>query len=404
MSSFDGYFDDPTFEDLYKALVKAKLHMQLDVLLDPVDSAFTGILPFGATPLARLRPALRKLNRTHNLKNGDVPMAQFLREAAALTGGTADQTFFEDLLARVLYLGEVPAKAVGLAALPPAAVAAAGEQPIAPVPNLGVVPEAQTNAYDLTVRIDFLKGGLAAAGSVMKLLVHRHVGGNAEFENDGSRRSASGTGWMIAPGLLITNHHVIDARSKLAGEAPASPSDFALQAQNTFLLFDYVTEGNVAEFKVEPGALVYANAELDFAILRVPAGAPVRVPLRLRAHPIRKSLQQAFGLGVNLLQHPLGKPLRLGFRNNYVVYGDLATLSYLTDTETGSSGAPVMDDSWQVAALHAGSQPISALNVEIFGHKFTRENYGIPVAAILSHLAQQASGLHGDILAAQPAD
>jgi hypothetical protein len=48
--------------------------------------------------------------------------------------------------------------------------------------------------------------------------------------------------------------------------------------------------------------------------------------------------------------------MRLGFRDNFVVVGDDDGLSYLTDTQFGSSGSPVCDDHWFVAALHSGSR------------------------------------------------
>jgi hypothetical protein len=195
---------------------------------------------------------------------------------------------------------------------------------------------------------------------------------------------------------------VVDARRKEGQIEPdASDQDFRLQAENTLVLFDYVTKDAPAALTTGEEALVYSAKELDFAILRLPAEAPKRPALKLRSHAIRKTKIQALGFGVNLLQHPYGNPMRLGFRNNYVVLGDDQWLSYLTDTAVGSSGSPVCDDSWKVAALHSGSRSISGQNIEILGQKYLRENYGIPMTTIMSFLQAKKPPLYDEIAAAQ---
>jgi hypothetical protein len=142
--------------------------------------------------------------------------------------------------------------------------------------------------------------------------------------------------------LLITNHHVINARRKEGiAEPDATKEDFRLQAEHTRILFDYVTKAVPNPVSTVAGALLYADKKLDFALVRLPEATPHRSPLRLRTHAIRKTSVQALGIGVNLLQHPNGEPMRLGFRNNYVLLGDDRWLSYLTDTAVGSSGSPV---------------------------------------------------------------
>lgn len=93
--------------------------------------------------------------------------------------------------------------------------------------------------------------------------------------------------------------------------------------------------------------------------------------------------------------------MRLGFRDNFVVFGDAARLSYLTDTDFGSSGSPVCDDRWSVAALHSGSRSISADDITIRGRKVRRENHGIPIPRILEHLETAHPDLHAEIEAGQ---
>ncbi len=65
--------------------------------------------------------------------------------------------------------------------------------------------------------------------------------------------------------------------------------------------------------------------------------------------------------------------MRLGFRNNFVVTGTESRLSYLTDTAGGSSGSPICDDAWFVAALHRGFTTISGGPLMVWGKPIRQE-------------------------------
>jgi hypothetical protein len=56
-----------------------------------------------------------------------------------------------------------------------------------------------------------------------------------------------------------------------------------------------------------------------------------------------------------------------------------------------------------VAALHSGSRPIGGANIEILGHQYRRENYGIPLTTIVAHLQEHAPALKAEIAAGQDA-
>ena len=80
-------------------------------------------------------------------------------------------------------------------------------------------------------------------------------------------------------------------------------------------------------------------------------------------------------------------------RNNFFVgKGDQPfQIRYLTDTDQGSSGSPVLDDDWQVVALHHGAQKVDPQLYEgepgVQGVvKF--HNQGIDIQTILSDLPQ----------------
>ncbi|WP_341887206.1 trypsin-like peptidase domain-containing protein [Variovorax sp. YR752] len=396
--SFEGYLPATQLREVIHALVDLGLFKPeaQDAMRSGITPAYQALLPVALAPKVQLTLTLNQLNRVHNLVNGDVPLAQFLEIAALLSAGTSQAAVIGRSLETVHYVAAPPSAPTLVATH---AVTTPG--PVAPI-NTEVTLQAQTGALDQTVSVRFLSDGLAASKSVVKLLVHRHIGGESEFVEGDQPRLVNGTGWIIAPGLLITNHHVINARRKEGViEADATDADFRLQAENTRVLFDYVSDGAPEPVLTGPGALLYSDRDLDFALLRLPAGAPLRRPLRLRTHAMRKTQQQALGMGVNLLQHPNGKPMRLGFRNNYVVVGDDRWLSYLTDTDIGSSGSPVCDDTWRVSALHAGSRAIQAEGIEILGQRYRRENYGIPMPTIMTHLGVSAPALMAEITAGQ---
>jgi V8-like Glu-specific endopeptidase len=340
---------------------------------------------------------LNEMNRIHNLRSGDVPLAQWLRAAITLAGDMEEADVFEDALDRVM---QVPARTP---APGPAVFRSPVAAPTLADANLDVQPEAMMAGSDQTVHVGFLKSGLIAARSVVKLLVHRHEDGAGVYQAGDQPWLVNGTGWFIGPGLVITNHHVINARMTYPVKEPdASELDFRVQAESTMILYDYLKEDSPSyKVKTSAGALQAAagDRELDYAILRVPDGAQRRDPLRLRRHRIRKRLDQPLGTRVNVLQHPNGEPMRLGFRDNFVVLGDDKGLSYLTDTDLGSSGSPVCDDQWSVAALHSGSRSISADDITIRGRKVRRENHGISIRHILDHLRAEHPGLFEEITA-----
>jgi hypothetical protein len=93
--------------------------------------------------------------------------------------------------------------------------------------------------------------------------------------------------------------------------------------------------------------------------------------------------------------------MRLGFRNNFVVTGTAERLSYLTDTDGGSSGSPLCDDAWFAAGLHRGFTAIEGGPVQVWGREISQENYGTPVPRIMAHLAEHHPDLHAEILAGQ---
>jgi V8-like Glu-specific endopeptidase len=193
---------------------------------------------------------------------------------------------------------------------------------------------------DEKVPVSFLENGLEAARAVARILVTRTIGGRA-----------FGTGWLVAPGLLLTNHHVVEARE--VHEKPATPQDFERQAKASVLWFGYDV-GSYTEYRCTE--LVHTNEVLDYAVLRLSEDSGDNVPLSnwgfLRLARIQLDLSP--GARLNVIQHPGGRIKEIALRTNFYI-GSVVNSSYfhyLSDTERGSSGSPILDDYWQVVGHH----------------------------------------------------
>jgi V8-like Glu-specific endopeptidase len=147
----------------------------------------------------------------------------------------------------------------------------------------------------------------------------------------------AGSGFLVAPDLLLTNHHVLpDAET----------------AASTSVQFNYQNDWGgepepVRRFTCD-ASFFHTSKELDYAIVRV-AGAPGDlygyVDLAKRAAPSVNDF-------VSIIQHPNGGPKKIAFTDNKVsaVFSDL--VQYSTDTEPGSSGSPVFNQDWEIVGLH----------------------------------------------------
>lgn len=212
--------------------------------------------------------------------------------------------------------------------------------------SLPLTPEQAAGAESLQgktvdfVGIRFLDIGRAASRSVARVTDR---GGEAV-----------GTGFMVAPNLFLTNNHVIESRAE-AGEM--------------LLEFNYEEDANrrilpVSRFRFNPTALFLSDdiTDLDFTLVAV--GARVDGAGRLEDFgylPLvdtdDKHIKAIF---VNVIQHPDGRPKELVTRENRIFARTTNTLIYGADTLPGSSGSPILNDDWEVIALHHWGGPSRA--------------------------------------------
>jgi hypothetical protein len=196
----------------------------------------------------------------------------------------------------------------------------------------------------------FIEQAILVGTRVARIRVPRIAQGREE-----NAVGALGTGWLIGPRLLLTNHHVVNARER--GEPAAAAADFMAQGKHTVAWFDYYVEGRDS-VEIAVIDVVSSSPDLDYALLSLAENdvidkrAPIALPQK------RPNLER--GTRLNIVQCPSGGPVRFAIRNNFFVgHGRQPfQIRYLTDTVQGSSGSPVMDDNWQVVAMHHGAQRV----------------------------------------------
>ena len=416
---WNGYLSNETRQQVVGVLIEERLTTRdhVVVLLNALPKRFLAQLPAagGLRDDMRLTSELNHINGISMLTGGEVPMRVFLSNTIAMVQDKARQSVVQNALlelennpptsstretvrgisgktrshSRFDTFSETVAKRkstseeVTLESLPRGPV--------------GEITRELTILRDEKLPIDFVQRATDAANSVFKLIVHRHFDGIASMLGE-QADAGTGTAWVIGQGIGITNHHVFEARDP--SEPPAAEADFNAQINTAMVIADYFdadVEQNGLTLGENP--LLASNKELDYAIFKLPPALKYRIPLPLVPQPLLKSATAPVHSRVNVIQHPHGLPMQLAIRNNYIMSGDEQHLTYLSDTEAGSSGSPVMDDNWRVAALHVGGRKNEALEFELLGRPIEHENIGVAIEAVLLDILGAAPNAHATITA-----
>ncbi|MEU0646057.1 trypsin-like peptidase domain-containing protein [Streptomyces umbrinus] len=179
----------------------------------------------------------------------------------------------------------------------------------------------------------FLPRGARAARAVTRIKI-RHNG----------RELPHGTGFLVSPRLLLTNHHVFPH--------PQFAAQCVLEF-NAQVTIDNTPDTQV-QLEPDPATFFTADQHLDFALVAVSPTTDGHLPGDAFGwHRLSAQLGKlVIGEPVNIIGHPSGRPKEIAVRNNALQVRLDDFLHYTTDTEPGNSGSPVFNDQWEVVALH----------------------------------------------------
>ena len=201
-----------------------------------------------------------------------------------------------------------------------------------------------------------------------------------------------GTGFLVAPNLMMTNNHVIGSAEEAANARVFFFDDVA-DAQG-------IGEPAKKQVMATCATLLYTDADLDYSLVRL-QGAPELLRY-LPPHPVTVKVNTR----VVIIQHPGGYPKQISLQNNLVAaVVDDKLVQYYTSTKGGSSGSPVLDEEFAAVAIHhsyvhnrdwSGGGQIRLTDPKQIDDLQYR-NQGTSMIAIVKDLENAAPGLLAEI-------
>lgn len=180
--------------------------------------------------------------------------------------------------------------------------------------------------------------------------------GRIKFFDKKEMKPGVATGFLVSPDLVMTNYHVFP-----------NMNDFS----DTQIEFDYEYDvfGREKErivFELDPAKYFYNNKDLDFALIGIkPGDLSARRTSREMGYLVLNGSLGKAGVGdfATIIQHPEGKLKQVALRENKILdVGKPNSITYTSDTAQGSSGSPVLNDQWQLIALHSAGVPLKDAN------------------------------------------
>jgi hypothetical protein len=231
----------------------------------------------------------------------------------------------------------------------------------------------------------------------------------------------NGTGFLVGPDLVLTNHHVMDP--VIAGkDGRFTEAGLTASAAKVVLRFDYkalddgMTVNPGVEVRLAEDWLIDATPpseidtqglpkqgvptleELDHALIRlsepvgelpIPLGKDTERDARTRGWIPLPEIEWPFKDhgALFIIQHPKGEPMKLALdlEAKMEVNANSTRVLYQTGTDSGSSGSPCFNEFWDLIALHHAGDPT---HEDLYHADF---NEGIPISTIVTRL--KAKGL-----------
>jgi V8-like Glu-specific endopeptidase len=233
----------------------------------------------------------------------------------------------------------------------------------------GVVPLNEQGLESVIFGEDFLPASFLLAGADAQKPVGR-VAWRA------TQPTGMGTGFLVSNNLFLTNNHVIPSAE--AAKRFFVQMNYQLPYRSEH--FDAVLP---LDFDVDAAGGFYTNPDplLDYTIVRVKWGSQsVASTVTPGQHfgflRLENNILYSINQPVNIIQHPGGRHKEIAIHANTLSGVFDKVIRYTTDTEGGSSGSPVFNNSWSLIGLHhAGG---------------TNFNEGIRIDKIVEDIARNA--------------
>lgn len=217
-----------------------------------------------------------------------------------------------------------------------------------------------------------------------------------------------GTGFLVAPGVVVTNNHVLMTKE---------------EAQSATITFDYRNDPYgrarpTTVFRLNPDVLFETDRDHDCTFVTVGERVTGSLDINDFGWLPLVGVEGKIEVGdpVNIIQHPSGEPMQWVVRDNKLLaLPELAGqrdpkmyAHYEADTMPGSSGAPAMSRLWEVIALHHQAVPAVDANgniLDVNGQPYAGDddarvrwvgNEGIRVTALVRLLAERRRAAHGE--------
>jgi V8-like Glu-specific endopeptidase len=174
-----------------------------------------------------------------------------------------------------------------------------------------------------------------------------------------------GTGFLVGPGILITNRHVLD-QSDIGGDSLLSIVANAVAEFDVEIVPQVIAPGKTrlvsstpAVFRLAPQTLLLTDAwnALDYVLIALESKS-IDGQHDISEYGFNRLSadmgKTVTGEPVFIIQHPNGESKKISLLNNKMMIRNEQSsyLYYEADTEPGSSGSPVFNRQWEVVALH----------------------------------------------------
>jgi endonuclease/exonuclease/phosphatase family metal-dependent hydrolase len=169
-----------------------------------------------------------------------------------------------------------------------------------------------------------------------------------DFQGHASSGFWHGTGFLVGRNLLLTNNHVLNS----IDVAASAFVEFDYEVPSTDLLSGTSSTLTKKTFRLSPDRLFVTSpvdSGLDFTFVWIDEAAEREqgsIPMERASFTVRPG-EQAF-----VIHHPRGEPKQVSLDDTDIVNIQSTVIHYSSDTDYGSSGAPVLDQQGRLIALH----------------------------------------------------